>query len=68
MPGGGFALSDYRSFDPAVPHQFVYVPASMTRQTYNYVDYSLTATTLAAEGNWPKLAATASSAYLSAHK
>ncbi|KAL5985071.1 hypothetical protein ACLOJK_038908, partial [Asimina triloba] len=68
MPGGGFALSDYRSFNPTVPHQFIHIPASMAQQTYNYVDYCPTAITLAAEGNWPMLAAAASSTPSPAHK
>ncbi|KAL5978797.1 hypothetical protein ACLOJK_018692 [Asimina triloba] len=25
VPGGRFSLSDYRSFDPAIPHQFIHV-------------------------------------------
>ncbi|KAL6001127.1 hypothetical protein ACLOJK_006854 [Asimina triloba] len=63
MPGGGFALSDGKSFDLAIPYQFIHVPASMARRTFNYVDSSPTAITLSAEGNWPTLlAATASSA------
>ncbi|KAL5994005.1 hypothetical protein ACLOJK_038362 [Asimina triloba] len=68
MPGGGFALSDYRSFDPAVPHQLIHVPATMARQTYNYIDYSPTALTLVAEGKWPTLVAAALSTPLPAHK
>ncbi|KAL6002130.1 hypothetical protein ACLOJK_037578 [Asimina triloba] len=62
MPGGGFALSDYRSFDP-----FIHVPASMARQTYSYVGYSPTIITLAAEGNWSTLAAATSTSPF-AHK
>ncbi|KAL5984830.1 hypothetical protein ACLOJK_038666 [Asimina triloba] len=68
VPGGGFALSDHRSFDPAVPHQFIHVPASMARRIYHYVDYSSTVVTLAAESNWPTLAAVASSALRPSHK
>ncbi|KAL5980099.1 hypothetical protein ACLOJK_036566, partial [Asimina triloba] len=65
---GGFAINDYRSFDPAVPHQFILVLTSMAQQTYNYVDYCPMAITLAAEGNWPMLVAAASSAPSPAHK
>ncbi|KAL5986947.1 hypothetical protein ACLOJK_015282, partial [Asimina triloba] len=61
MPGGGFTLSNGRSFDLAIPHQFIHVLASMARQTYSYVDYSPTAITLAADGNWPTLLAVATS-------
>ncbi|KAL5994129.1 hypothetical protein ACLOJK_035001 [Asimina triloba] len=68
MPGGGFALSNYRSFEPAILHQFIYVPAFMTWRTYNYVDYSPTDITLPAEGNWLKLTTVTSSASPSAYK
>ncbi|KAL6006454.1 hypothetical protein ACLOJK_037408 [Asimina triloba] len=68
MPGGGFALGDCRSFDPAVPYQFIHVLASMARRTYSYVDYSPMAITLATEGNWLTLAVAASLASPSAHK
>ncbi|KAL5986264.1 hypothetical protein ACLOJK_014597 [Asimina triloba] len=30
MPRGGFSLSDGKSFDLAIPHQFIHVPASIT--------------------------------------
>ncbi|KAL5980591.1 hypothetical protein ACLOJK_028499 [Asimina triloba] len=48
-PGGGFALGDYKSFDPAVLHQFIRVPASMAQRTYIY------AATIAAVSStlWP---------------
>ncbi|KAL5979154.1 hypothetical protein ACLOJK_019052 [Asimina triloba] len=55
VPRGGFALSDHRSFDPAIPHQFIHVPVSMACRAYSYVDYSPMAVTLAATGNWPTL-------------
>ncbi|KAL5977721.1 hypothetical protein ACLOJK_039249 [Asimina triloba] len=68
MPGGGFALSDYKSFDSAIPHQFIHILASMARQTYNYIGYSPMAITLAAEGNWLTLADAVSSAPSPAQK
>ncbi|KAL5986980.1 hypothetical protein ACLOJK_015315 [Asimina triloba] len=68
MPGEGFALSDCKSFDLAIPHQFIHVLASMAWRTYSYVDYSLTTITLAAEENWPTLIAAASSALRPSHK
>ncbi|KAL5978807.1 hypothetical protein ACLOJK_018702 [Asimina triloba] len=40
----------------------------MARQTYSYIDYSPTAITLAAEGNWLMLTATTSSAPQPSHK
>ncbi|KAL6002341.1 hypothetical protein ACLOJK_034272, partial [Asimina triloba] len=62
VPGGGFALGDHNSFDLAIPHQFIHVPAFMAPWTYYYVDYSTTAITLATEENWPMLAATTAAA------
>ncbi|KAL5985036.1 hypothetical protein ACLOJK_038873 [Asimina triloba] len=59
VPGVGFALSDHLSFDPAIPHRFIHVPTSMTRQTYNHIDFSPIAITLAAGENWPTLSAAA---------
>ncbi|KAL5978019.1 hypothetical protein ACLOJK_037042, partial [Asimina triloba] len=50
--GGGFALGDHKSFDPAIPHRFIHIPTSMVRRKYNYVNYSPIAITLAAEENW----------------
>ncbi|KAL5978881.1 hypothetical protein ACLOJK_018776 [Asimina triloba] len=65
MLGGGFPLSNGRSFDLAIPHQFIHVLASMARRMYSYVNYSPTAITLVTEGNWPTLlTATASPAPL----
>ncbi|KAL6000451.1 hypothetical protein ACLOJK_024147 [Asimina triloba] len=55
MSGGGFALSDHRSFDLAILHRFIHVLASMARQTYRHIDYS--AITLAAGENWTTLSA-----------
>ncbi|KAL5979018.1 hypothetical protein ACLOJK_018915, partial [Asimina triloba] len=55
LPGGGFALSDHRSFDLAIPHRFIHVPALMTPRTYHYIDYFPTTITLATKENWPTL-------------
>ncbi|KAL5979163.1 hypothetical protein ACLOJK_019061, partial [Asimina triloba] len=68
MVEGRFTLGDYRSFDLAVPHQYIHVPTSMAQRIYSYIDYYPTAITLAAEWNWPKLDAAASSASSPAHK
>ncbi|KAL6006412.1 hypothetical protein ACLOJK_037366, partial [Asimina triloba] len=59
VPGGGFALSDHKSFNSAIPHRFIHVPASMAHQTYRHADFSPTAIALAAEENWPTLTITA---------
>ncbi|KAL5985115.1 hypothetical protein ACLOJK_036351 [Asimina triloba] len=66
-PGGGFALGNHKSFDLAIPHQFIYVLASMAQRTYCYVDYSPITIILTTEGNWPKPTA-ASSAPRPSHK
>ncbi|KAL6013686.1 hypothetical protein ACLOJK_004184 [Asimina triloba] len=65
--GGGFALSGHKSFDLAIPHQFIYVPVSMARRTYCYIDYSPTAIILVVKKNWPTLIA-ATTAPWSSHK
>ncbi|KAL5980390.1 hypothetical protein ACLOJK_028298 [Asimina triloba] len=59
VSGGGFALSNHRSFDPAIPHHFIHVPTSMTRQTYCHIDFSPLAITLAGGENWSTLCAAA---------
>ncbi|KAL6002088.1 hypothetical protein ACLOJK_037536, partial [Asimina triloba] len=59
VPRGGFALSNHRSFDPAISHCFIHVPASMARRTYHHVDYSPTTITFADKKNWPTLSAAA---------
>ncbi|KAL6003079.1 hypothetical protein ACLOJK_023302, partial [Asimina triloba] len=50
-----FTLGGHESFDPAIPHRFIYVLASITRQIYSYVEYSPTAIVLATGENWSTL-------------
>ncbi|KAL6000088.1 hypothetical protein ACLOJK_034766, partial [Asimina triloba] len=53
VTGGGFALRDHRSFDPAILHHFIYFPTLMARQTYHHIDFSPIAIRLATGENWP---------------
>ncbi|KAL6002653.1 hypothetical protein ACLOJK_022872 [Asimina triloba] len=57
VPEEGFTLGSHNSFDPAIPHQFIHVLASMARRKYRHIDYSPTTITLAAKENWPPLVA-----------
>ncbi|KAL6000355.1 hypothetical protein ACLOJK_024050 [Asimina triloba] len=49
--GGGFALSDYRSFDPAIPHRFIH--------KYRHIDFSLITIILPVGENWSTLSTAA---------